>query len=698
MHELVRNSDNRFMTIKREDSALAQDIHTATIREPIIAPWRRCSDAEKKVWKNFVSAGHADLNFISEPIFESWNRCLKAEVDFSGGKCWDLLSGKDFEKRESQLVEAAKPIMETLYQCVHGSDFVLVLIDKDGYILRTSGDLNVLRRAEKLNFGPGANWSERSVGTNAIGTALTIGRALHVTGPEHYCQGHHLWTCSAAPIRDAAGEIVGCLDISGPRERFNPYILAMIVASVKAIEERLRLEQSFEYLSNANIYLSTVFDAVSEGLISVDGNGFITGINRAAAKLFRLHPEELIGKRADTALYFNNRVRGFMKSGKEYCEEELLLNTLKGQLHCIASAKPICNKDGIRRGAVFTISKIKEPSLQRKNNVGEDLRFMFKDIIGESKTMQETIEKAKRVTKSPSTVLIFGESGTGKEIFAQAIHSASDCRQGPFVSLNCGAIPRELVQSELFGYSEGAFTGAKRSGRLGKLELASGGSIFLDEIGAMPLEMQVNLLRVLEEKTIVRVGGNKGIPVDIRIIAATNSSLYEEVKRGAFREDLYYRLNVISITIPPLRERKRDIPLLTNHYIEKLSRKLGKRVVDIDPVILSIFEAYHWPGNVRELINALEYAINLMQEEDLRLDHLPDYLKENRQVKPGVDSREIVPLAILEQEAIRDALICFDGNISKASKTLGVCRNTLYDKIKRYGIAANKRMCVQATD
>lgn len=690
MHELVRNADNRFMTIKREYSALAQDMPTATIREPIIALWRRCSDAEKRVWKDFVSTGHADLNSISEPIFESWNRCLKAEVDFSGGKSWDLLSGKDFEKRESQLVEVAKSIMETLYQCVHGSDSVVVLIDKDGYILRTSGGLNAFRQAEKLNFGPGANWLERSVGTNAIGTALTIGRALHVTGPEHYCKGHHLWTCSAAPIRDAAGEIVGCLDISGPRERSNPHTLPMVVAAVQAIEDRLRLEQSFKYLSNTNIQLGTVFDAVSEGLISVDGNGFIAGINRAAANFFRLHPEELIGKRADTALYFNNRVKDFMKSGKKYCEEELLLNTPNGQLHCVASAKPIFNKDGIRSGAVFTISKIKKPPLQRNKNVGEDLRFMFKDIIGESRTMQETIDKAKSVTKSPSTVLILGESGTGKEIFAQAIHSASDRRQGPFVSLNCGAIPRELVQTELFGYSEGAFTGARRGGCLGKLELASNGSIFLDEIGVMPLEMQVNFLRVLEEKTIVRVGGDKVIPVDIRIIAATNSSLYEEVERGAFRQDLYYRLNVISITIPPLRKRKGDIPLLINHYIEKLSRKIGKCVVDIDPMVLSIFETYHWPGNVRELINALEYAINLMQEEDLRLDHLPAYLEESRQVKPRVDSREIVQLATLEQEAIRGALICFDGNISKASKALGIGRNTLYDKIKKYGIAAKK--------
>jgi transcriptional regulator with PAS, ATPase and Fis domain len=300
--------------------------------------------------------------------------------------------------------------------------------------------------------------------------------------------------------------------------------------------------------------------------------------------------------------------------------------------------------------------------------------------------MRETLEKAKRVARSPSTVLVLGESGTGKELFAQAIHNASDRRDRPFVSVNCGAIPAELIQSELFGYAEGAFTGAKKGGRRGKLETANGGSVFLDEIGDMPLEMQVNLLRVLEEKAIMRVGENKVVPVDVRIIAATNRSLYEEVSRGRFREDLFYRLNVISIIIPPLRERQGDVILLTNYYIDRISRKVGKNVESVEPAVFATLEAYHWPGNVRELANAIEYAVNLLPGEELKLSHLPPHLKKKQAVRTAVDDIEIMSLALVEKKAIENALIHFSGNITKVAGALGIGRNTLYDKMRKYGI------------
>jgi transcriptional regulator with PAS, ATPase and Fis domain len=317
---------------------------------------------------------------------------------------------------------------------------------------------------------------------------------------------------------------------------------------------------------------------------------------------------------------------------------------------------------------------------------GGNTRFMFKDIIGESPVMQETLEKAKRFAKGPSTILVLGESGTGKELFAQAIHNASDRKNGPFVSVSCGAIPGELIQSELFGYVEGAFTGAKRGGRSGKLELASGGSIFLDEIGEMPLHLQVNLLRVLEERAIVRVGDNKVIPVDVRIIAATNRSLYEEVSKGRFREDLFYRLNVISIIIPPLRERTGDVTLLTQHFVDRISRKVGKHVRNIEPAVFATLEGYRWPGNVRELANALEYAINMVQGEDLLLAHLPPYLKKKQAEKFVPEDFDIIPLDLMEKKAIQNALVYFAGNITKVANALGIGRNTLYDKMRKYGI------------
>jgi transcriptional regulator of acetoin/glycerol metabolism len=638
---------------------------------------------EKQFWKSFARTGIVPEAHVAKPIIESWIRCRDASVEFAG-KCEDLISAKELDTRRGLLCEISEPIMETLHQCLRGSRNVIVLVDREGYILATLGDLESLRQAEKLNFGPGANWSEHSVGTNAIGTALEIGHSIQVTGCEHYCENHHVWTCAATPIRNPGGEVVGCLDISGPREEAQTLALGVTQAAVRAIEERLRLEQSHQYYVNMSTHLAAVFSSLREGLITIDNRGVISGINAPAAKLLNLHPRELIGRSMDCVLQIDNKIRGLINS-REYSDEEFLLESEKGRVRCVGSAKDIYGENGSKLGMVFTFTRKKE-ALPAAVPVGRgNLRFMFKDIIGESLVMRETLEKAKRVAGSPSTVLLLGESGTGKELFAQAIHNACDRRDGPFVSVNCGAIPGELIQSELFGYAEGAFTGARRGGRPGKMELANGGSIFLDEIGDMPLQMQVNLIRVLEEKVVVRIGDNRAIPVDVRIIAATNRSLYEEVTKGRFREDLFYRLNVITIILPPLRERRGDITLLTNYYADKISKKVGKHVESIEPEVFATLEAYHWPGNVRELSNALEYAINLLQREELQVAHLPPYLKKQR-TGTMAEVTEIMPLALVERKAIEKALSHFRGNISQVAATLGIGRNTLYDKMKKHGI------------
>lgn len=688
MYKLIRVED-QFQVIERStstDAPMVSRVSEFGLQESLSQLWSPCTQVERQGWSDFVRKGNAETARVRRAIRESWERCRTAGVEFAGGKCTDFISGRELEERKGLLREISEPIMETLHQCVRGSGFVIVLIDIDGYILSSLGDLVSLKQAEKLNFGPGANWSEGSVGTNAIGTALTIGCPIEVTGSEHYCETHHSWTCAAAPIKDPKGQVIGCLDMSGPREKGQFCSLGITVAAVRAIEERLRLEQSHKFYVSVSKHLATIFNSVTEGLITIDNKGVITGINASAGRLLMSHPRDLVGMAIDKVVRMDNKLKNFVHAGREYSEEELLLKSGKIYVRCVGSANAIFGEDGSRLGAVFTFTKARETSSRGSASAGSDSRFMFKDIVGESLTMRETIEKAKKVAKSPSTVLILGESGTGKELFAQAVHNASDRKNRPFVSVNCGAVPGELIQSELFGYAEGAFTGAKRGGRPGKLEVADGGSIFLDEIGDMPLEMQVNLLRVLEEKAIVRVGDSKVIPVDVRVIAATNRSLYDEVSRGRFREDLFYRLNVIAITIPPLRERKGDISLLTDYYIEKISRKVGKNVESVEPGVYRILEAYHWPGNVRELANAVEYAINLLQGEDLKLAHLPPHLTKKPVTRPMSHDVEVLPLASLERRAIEKALLYFGGNITKVSNALGIGRNTLYDKMKKYGI------------
>jgi transcriptional regulator with PAS, ATPase and Fis domain len=421
--------------------------------------------------------------------------------------------------------------------------------------------------------------------------------------------------------------------------------------------------------------------------VAVNGQGLITGINKVAARGFQCSPTELVGKSINAFTRHRGRLQNFFTSkAAGRSEEEISLKMPGGKRSYIAKACPVFNEKNDNKGFVLTFSPTPKTFPHPHASKGTATKFSFFDIIGESSAIRQSMEKAKRVAQGPSTVLILGESGTGKELFAQAIHNASDYKFGPFVSVNCGAIPRELIQSELFGYEEGSFTGAKQGGCAGKFVSANGGTLFLDEIGEMPLEMQINLLRVLEEEAVVPVGGKSAIPIHVRIIAATNRSLFDEVSKGNFREDLYYRLNVISIALPPLRAREGDIDLLANYFVKKISRKIGKHIDAIDPDVTRTFERYHWPGNIRELANAIEYAVNISPDEHLKKKNLPPYLRNIRPEKLRSAAERIMTLSALEKDAIKKALLFYNGNMTKTSKALGIGRNTLYAKMKKFNI------------
>jgi len=337
----------------------------------------------------------------------------------------------------------------------------------------------------------------------------------------------------------------------------------------------------------------------------------------------------------------------------------------------------------------------------RVNRVtGTSKLYAFQDIIGESPLMQRCIQVAKDISSSKSSVVIHGESGTGKEMFAQAIHVNSRFAQGPFLAINCGAIPKDLVESELFGYEEGAFTGARRGGMPGKFEMANHGTIFLDEIGEMPVSAQVSLLRVIQERNVVRIGGHKPIHIKLRIISATNKDLAKEVQKGNFREELYYRLNVIRIQIPPLRERNGDVILLANYYLKEYSEDLGFGESQLDALAAKALRQYGWPGNVRELANAMESAINFAKGQNITLDCLPEFLSApyshypkstspfGHSPEPQVRSFAYSGSDLKKQEAatISKTLESVDWNITKCAEALGIARNTLYRKLRKYGI------------
>lgn len=416
--------------------------------------------------------------------------------------------------------------------------------------------------------------------------------------------------------------------------------------------------------------LEAIFNNRSEGMIVLDENKKILHYNNIALNLLDIKEKDKINSTIEKI--FNKRDMG---RNCKFTEQQIINNK-----QIMFNVEPIQSTS--KRSTLWLISFKDFDTVRNSITLSENVKF--EDIITRDPHMQRLLKIAKKVAKSDSTILIMGESGTGKELLARAIHEESK-RKGQFIPLNCGAIPDTLLESELFGYESGAFTGAKRSGKPGKFELADGGTLFLDEIGTMPLHLQVKLLRVLEDRRVERIGGTNAIPVNIRIIAATNENLEEKVMKGDFRKDLYYRINVIPLILPPLRERKNDIPLLIDHFIEKYSTKLKKNIRGIDRRALDFLLSYRWPGNIRELKNVIEFAINITENEIIQLEDLPlDIFKNDL-----LSEEEYRDFDEIKSKVLVRYLDMYGWNKRgkiKASKLLGISLATVYRWIKKYGL------------
>ncbi len=467
-------------------------------------------------------------------------------------------------------------------------------------------------------------------------------------------------------------------------------------------EKELRLEQL--ELWNLHNELTNVFDTMSDGVIVLDHEGRISQLNPAAIQIIGYSDEKIIGVHiVDLFCGTAPKTLNLLETGQSYDDVEIILNGMRGQVHATASAKPTYDKEHQVTGATIILRPIAQVQQLVNRFTGAQASFTFDSIIGDDRHLKKSVKLAMMAGDNMSNVLLQAESGTGKEVFAQAIHNASLRHTGPFVAINCAALPRELVGSELFGYVEGAFTGAKRGGRPGKFELANKGTLLLDEIGDMPLEQQAILLRAIQEKAITRVGGDTLINVDVRIIAATNQDLLGLVDQGRFRADLYYRLNVVQISIPPLRERTGDIKLLFNHFINTMSPKFKRQITEIQPAVIKCLESYDWPGNIRELQNVVERILLVSEDGRISIEHLPreivtnaighktelwEFKSHSLTASPASSNRGTRKLAALEKEReiIIRSLDANAGNISKASAELGISRNTLYRKMKNYNI------------
>ncbi|MFO7273575.1 MAG: sigma 54-interacting transcriptional regulator [Symbiobacteriaceae bacterium] len=486
------------------------------------------------------------------------------------------------------------------------------------------------------------------------------------------------------PVRHKDGRVVGA------------------VAVFRDITEVKALAEEISGLREMKVLLEAIFNSTQDAISVVDENGIGWMVNPAYTALTGLKPEEVIGKPATVDIDPSQESMHLQVLRTRQPVRNVMLRVGPRKREVVVNVAPIL-VDGKLKGSVGVIRDVSEiarlsAELEQHRKLIRRLTssYTFDEIIADSPVMREAVEQARRAAATPATVLLRGESGTGKELFAHAIHNASSRRRGQFIRVNCAAIPESLLESELFGYAEGAFTGARKGGKRGLFEEAHGGTLFLDEVGELPLGLQAKLLRVLQEKEIVRVGEAKPIKVDVRVIAATNAPLEEMIAKGKFREDLYYRLNVIPIVIPPLRHRQEDIPKLVAHLIEKLNKEYGRNVRDIAPDALQVLMQYHWPGNVRELENIIGRAMIAMSVTDTIIERrfLPPLgvspASESPSAPNGQARTAVRPLfevvAEAEKAALLQALKETNGNKTEAARRLGIAPRTLYYKLERYGL------------
>lgn len=620
-------------------------------------------------------------------IRDSWERSFQYRVNPALKENPHVLSGSEFQQTlesANHLIETSLPVMNILSEFVSGTGFIVLLTDANHCLLKIFGDNETVKWANRGLLIEGSMWSEDLVGTNGSALSIALARPISVYGYEHFTLFSHIATSSFAPILDQ-GKIVGSLGMVAPYDKVSNHSLGMVVASVMHIQSKMTLER-------ATRYHEVVMDSMSEGVMVVDYNGIITFMNGNCARFLQQQNQTVIGRHIYDLLghspdnqYFINIVT----QGRVITDETVLLTLGKDKVQCNITCNPLNNPDPSNAGTVVIIRESQRINRLVRNWIGGGAKMTFRDIVGKNTKFQQVINIAKAASSSCSNVLLLGESGTGKDIIAQAMHNASVRRTNPFLAINCAALPRELIASELFGYEEGAFTGAKKGGNIGKFELADQGTIFLDEIGDMPLDLQASLLRVLEEKSVIRLGGNKLIPVNVRVIAATNKDLDVEISRNRFRRDLYYRLGVIRITIPPLKERPDDIPLMAQYLTDNICKRVNKPPMELSSEVLDAFLRFDWPGNVREMQNVLEGAIQLSSDRMITFDLVRDYFNQadDQNPEPLINpNHEDLTISAVEQQMIQNYLEKYKYNKTEAAKALGMSRRTLYRRLKEYNL------------
>lgn len=651
----------------------------------------------KSEWESFIYTGKLlSQDNISAEVFSSWQRCRNRHLD--PYKVPNVrLSEEELSERVRKnriLIEVAAPFLQTIAENVEGSGFRVDLFDVDLYLLWHYGDRQVMEDSERRSLIKlGTCRSELSSGTNAINLAALLEKPVQLIGPEHYNTALQHWTCSAVPIKDENGKVIAVINAAGYYWLIHKHTLGMMTALAQSIEYCMLQKSISQELANVNSFKKEIIESITDAVIVVNSDSRIIMANGVANQFFGFDGRDITGYTIDSIWENGNPFTSVINTGQPVNDREMPFSRQGKTVRLIGTIRPISLDEKKSRNVIGTFKGINDTRGMIRNYVGWKAHFTFDNLVGDNAEFRQAIRLAKETAKMHSNILIQGESGTGKDLFAQAIHNDSSYADGPFVVINCAAIPNGLLESEFFGYEGGAFTGAKKGGQPGKFELAEGGTVFLDEINSLPLDMQAKILRTLQNKTVIRVGGNEEIPVRTRVIAASNTDLWQMVQRGEFREDLFYRINVITIHIPPLRERIDDLAMLIDHIM--MSRDMFP-CLEINEDAMAMMRGYHWPGNIRELENVLERSTILVRTKEDKQLTAADILG-----YPGMQRNKVVTqpfikntitrnnsgnLKNMEKDTIKSVLEKNNGNISQAAQLLGISRNTLYRKMKRYGL------------
>lgn len=628
-------------------------------------------------WESFMVKGYCGHHQVRDVIRSSWERCRTGQVPPTVAEAPLAAAGDDLQRlheEHRELLEVTQEVVVTLEGVLNQSRSVLLVTDPQGIILNAYGDPATMESGAERHIGPGGHWEEHVSGTNAIGTAIAAGSPVQVHALEHYCEGVKAWTCSAALVRDARGEdILGAIDISGFDDTFNVHSLALAISIASQIEAILKGKEARDRIRLLEWCSAETAAWQGDGFVVLDRKGRVISANKNASEILgRLGVTQLVmaGQPLPGVRRGVNRREAGMPSWvrPDWVQPVNIGGKDFGTLVVIPRQMPRAAAAG---------APVPTPAAPERPSKG------FENIVGVSEAIGAAVDRARRLSAGALPVLLLGETGVGKEEFAKAIHESSSVSEGPFVAVNCGAFARDLVASELFGYADGAFTGAVKGGRRGKFEEANGGTLFLDEIGELPLDVQPHLLRVLQDGIVTRIGESRARKVSVRILSATNRDLRAVIASGRFREDLYYRLAVATISLPPLRTRQCDIPLLAEHFMDKLAQRAGTPRKQISAELRQALTLYSWPGNIRQLKNTLESMCQLSEDSTLHLSDLPP---ECRQASSASAPPRLTGLRARERETIIATIEEHGGNMRQAALALGIARSTLYEKMRAYGI------------